>query len=122
MGQLHRHEGARERLSSAVWLDPDKAHRILGGRLAQQVAKVVTYDTEYGFGLLEKVVTPPVSLEPSRGDRNCTLQRTSAEQAEALTLFVASADAPMRIKPSAQESHGSIEVTGGQGPRHWVDT
>jgi len=63
-----------------------------------------------------------MSLESSQDDRNCTLQRTSAEQAEALTLFVASADAPMRIKPSAQESHGSIEVTGGQGPRHWVDT
>ena len=34
-----------------------------------------------------------MNLEPSRGDRNCTLQRTSAEQAEALMLFVASADA-----------------------------
>ena len=54
---------------------------------------MVTYDTEYGFGLLEKVVTPPVSLELSQDDRNCTLQRTSAEQAEALTLFVAIADA-----------------------------
>ena len=93
MGQLHRHEGARERLSSVGWLDPDKTHRTLGGRLAQQVAKVVTYDTEYGFGLLEKVVTPPVSLEPSQDDRNCTLQRTSEEQTEVLTLFVASADA-----------------------------
>lgn len=93
IGQLHRHEGARERLSSVGWLDPDKTHRTLGGRLAQQVAKVVTYDTEYGFGLLEKVVTPPMSLEPSQDDRNCTLQRTSAEQAEALTLFIANADA-----------------------------
>ena len=38
-----------------------------------EVAKVVTYATEYGFALLEKVVTLPMSLEPSRGDRNCTL-------------------------------------------------
>lgn len=93
MGQLHRHEGARERLSSIGWLDPDKTHRTLGGRLAQQVAKVVTYDTEYGFGLLEKVVTLPTSFEPSQDDRLCTPQRTSEEQTEALTLFVASADA-----------------------------
>jgi hypothetical protein len=54
---------------------------------------VVTYDTEYGFGLLEKVVTPPMSFEPSQDDRLYTPQRTSEEQTEALTLFVASADA-----------------------------
>jgi hypothetical protein len=93
MGQLHRHEGARERLSSAGWLEPDKIYRTLGGRLAQQVARVVTYDTEYGFGLLEKVFTSPTSFESSSSNRHCTPQRTSEEQTEALTPFVASADA-----------------------------
>jgi len=74
-------------------LDPDKTHRTLGGRLAQQVAEVITYDTEYGFGLLEKVVTPPMGYKPSQDDQICTPQRTRAEQRGALTLFVVSADA-----------------------------
>ena len=54
---------------------------------------MVTYDTEYGFGLLEKAVTPPMSFEPSQDDRLYTPQRTSKGQTEVLTLFVANADA-----------------------------
>jgi hypothetical protein len=51
--QLYRHEGARDHLSSDDWLRPDKTRRTLGGSFTQQVAKLVTYDTEYGFDQLE---------------------------------------------------------------------
>lgn len=93
MGQLNRHEGARDRLSSVGWFGPDKTHRTLGGRLAQQVAKVVTYDTEYGFGLSERVTAPPTNLEVGSNDRDPTPEKTAREQTEVLTLFAASADA-----------------------------
>jgi hypothetical protein len=93
MGQLYRHEGARDRLPSVGWLNSDKTHRTLGGRLAQQVAKVITYDTEYGFGLSEKVAASPTSLEVSSNDRDPTIQGTSEEQTEVLTLFAADVDA-----------------------------
>jgi hypothetical protein len=74
MGQLYRHEGARDRLSSVGWLDSNKPHRTLGGRLAQQVAKVITYDTKYGFDLSGRAVTSSTSLEVSSTDRDPTLQ------------------------------------------------
>lgn len=93
MGQLYRHEGARDRLSSVGWISPDKTHRTLGGRLAQQVAKVVTYDTEYGFGLSERVTASQTNLEVESNDPDPTPERTTQEQTEVLTLFAASADA-----------------------------
>jgi hypothetical protein len=93
MGQLYRHEGARDRLSSVGWLKSDKTHRTLGGRLAHQVTKVVTYDTEYGFGLLGRVDTSLTSLEASLDGLDPTPQRTSEEQKEVLMLFAVSADA-----------------------------
>jgi len=74
-------------------LDSDRTHRTLGGKLAQQVAKVVTYDTEYGFCLLKKAATSPTSFKPSSNDRHCTPQVTSEEQTDVLTLLVASTDA-----------------------------
>jgi hypothetical protein len=98
MGQLYRHEGARDRLSSVGWLDSEKTHRTLGGRLAQQVAKVVTYDTEYGFHLSQREAASPKSLETSSDDRISVSQRTDQEQTQVLTLFAASADARTQNK------------------------
>jgi hypothetical protein len=54
---------------------------------------VITYDTEYGFGLSERVVASPTSLEVSSNDRDPTIQGTSEEQTEVLTPFAASVDA-----------------------------
>jgi hypothetical protein len=105
-GQLYRQEGARGRLSSVGWLNSDKLHRALRGRLAQQVAKVITYDTEYGFGLSERVATSPTSLEVSSNDRDLTLQRTSEEQTEVLTLFALAQTPILRTETLAQELHG----------------
>lgn len=53
-GELYRHEAATGLMSSVGWTRPDKAHRRFGSRMAQQVSKHVTYDTEHRFDLLEK--------------------------------------------------------------------
>ena len=93
MGQLYRHGGARDCLSSVGWVSPDKPRRTLGGRLAQQVAKVVTYDTGYGFSLSEKIAATPMNLEVSSDYQDPALERISQDWAEVLTMFTASADA-----------------------------
>ena len=49
LGELYRHEGATGQQSSTGWTRPEKTHRLLGSRLAQQVVKHVNYDTEYGY-------------------------------------------------------------------------
>lgn len=75
LGQLYRHEGATSGLSSVGWLGHDKTHSTLGGRLAQQVTKSVTYDSKYGFDPLERTKSPATEVEvrialnpESRGD------------------------------------------------------
>ena len=50
-GELHRHEGATGQPSSIGWTRPEKTHRSFGSRLAQQIVRHVSYDTEYGFQL-----------------------------------------------------------------------
>lgn len=87
VGQLYRHEGARGYLSSDGWLRPDKTHRRLGGRLAQQVAKLVTYDTEYGFSLLERLRRPEPAIEIRIDYPDNAAQRMSEGQPDQLTLF-----------------------------------
>jgi hypothetical protein len=77
--QLYKHGGTRDHLSSLGWLDSDKLHRTLGGRLAQQVAKVITCDTEYCFGLSERVATSPTRPEVRVNDRGPTLKRTKSK-------------------------------------------
>ncbi|KAI7710683.1 hypothetical protein KC353_g9519, partial [Hortaea werneckii] len=93
MGQLYRHEGAVDRLSSVGWLSPDKTHRTLGGRLAQQIAKKLAYDTEYGFGVLEDLGSAETGIDVRvRGPDITTTQRRSEEQPEQLTLFARTVD------------------------------
>jgi hypothetical protein len=48
-GELHRHEGATGQPSSIGWTRLEKTHRSFGSRLAQQIVRHVSYDTEYGF-------------------------------------------------------------------------
>lgn len=50
-GELYRHEGATGQPSSTGWSRPDKTHRSFGSRLAQQLVRHVSYDTEHGFEL-----------------------------------------------------------------------
>jgi hypothetical protein len=57
LGELYRHEGATGQLSSTGWTRLENTHRLLGGRLIQQVVKHVSYDTEYGFDLPCKEVS-----------------------------------------------------------------
>lgn len=62
-GELHRHEGAVGQPSSIGWMRPEKTHRSFGSRLAQQIARHVSYDTEYGFELpckVDSLATSPV--------------------------------------------------------------
>jgi hypothetical protein len=56
-------------------------------RLAQQVTKSVTYDTEYGFSLLERADTPVTDVEVRIDGPDQALQRMSDEQLYQLTLF-----------------------------------
>lgn len=84
-GELYRHEGATGQPSSVGWTRPDKTHRFLGSRLAQQVSRHLTYDTEHGFDLLEKVDTlsKTVAIKCSRaeleGPQMCLAGHSHAE-------------------------------------------
>jgi hypothetical protein len=51
LGELYGYEGAKAHPSSIGWTRPEKTHRLLGSRLAQQVVKHIEYDVEYGFDL-----------------------------------------------------------------------
>jgi hypothetical protein len=41
LGELYGYEGATAHLSSIGWTRPEKTHRLLGSRLAQQIVKHV---------------------------------------------------------------------------------
>jgi hypothetical protein len=110
VGQLYRHEGAKGHLSSIGWLSHDKTHRTLGGRLAQQVTKSVTYDTEYGFGLLERADTPVIHIEIRIDEPDQALQRMSEEQPYQLTLFSNGAEGFNFGAGIAWEGHGSWQT------------
>jgi hypothetical protein len=55
---FYGYAGGTPQPSSTGWTRPEKAHRLFGSRLAQQVVRHVDYDTEYGFDL-------PCRQEPS---------------------------------------------------------
>jgi hypothetical protein len=62
LGELYQHEGATGHLSSTGWMRPEKTYHLLRSRLAQQIARYVSYDPEYGFELPSK----GASLETGR--------------------------------------------------------
>jgi hypothetical protein len=51
LGELYGYEGATAQPSGIGWTRPEKTHRLLGSRLAQQVVKHIEYDAEYSFDL-----------------------------------------------------------------------
>jgi hypothetical protein len=87
-GELHRHEGATGQPSSIGWTRPEKTHRSFGSRLAQQIARHVSYDTEYGFQLphrAESLTASPVIR--TRGYSGMP-RRMQPDHSHQLTLFV----------------------------------
>lgn len=88
LGELYRHEGATGQLSSTGWTRPEKAHRSLGSRLAQQVVKHIVYDTEYGFELPCKVLSPTTSLVIRTQGYSQMPERMSPENPQQFTLFI----------------------------------
>lgn len=61
--------------------------------MAQQIAKKLAYDTEYGFGLLEDLGSPETDIDVRvRGPDITTTQRRSEGQLERLTLFARAID------------------------------
>lgn len=92
LGELYRHEGATGQPSSVGWNRPDKVHRLFGSRLAQQLSRHVTYDTEHGFDLLEKVDIPNMAVAINIGGRP---QKVSEEHRyggpDKITLFACAA-------------------------------
>lgn len=87
-GQLHRHEGATGQPSSIGWTRPEKTHRSFGSRLAQQIARHVSYDTEYGFELPRKTDSPTTNPVIRTQGYSCMPQRMQPENPQQLTLFV----------------------------------
>jgi hypothetical protein len=51
LGELYRHEGATGHPSSTGWIRPEMTNQSFGSRFAQQIARHVNYDPEYGFEL-----------------------------------------------------------------------
>jgi hypothetical protein len=51
LGNLYGYEGATAHPFSIGLIRPEKTHRLLGSRLAQQIVKHVNYDAEHGFDL-----------------------------------------------------------------------
>lgn len=91
-GELYRHEGATGLPSSVGWARADKAHRFFGSRLAQQVPRHVTYDTEHGFDLLEKVDAPNMAVAINTGGRTRKLSEEHRYgDPDKITLFACAA-------------------------------
>ncbi|KAM0714649.1 hypothetical protein Q7P37_009947 [Cladosporium fusiforme] len=91
--ELYRHEGATGHPSSVGWTRPDKAHRLFGSRLAQQVSKHVTYDTEHGFDLLERAGTLSAPARCSGDGPSQTLPVKHRYGPDKITLVASAAKA-----------------------------
>ena len=87
-GELYRHEGATGQPSSIGWMRAERTHRSFGSRLAQQIVKHVSYDTEYGFELPRKVDWPAANPVIRIQGYSQTPQRMQPDNPQQLTLFV----------------------------------
>jgi len=87
-GELHRHEGATGRPSSIGWTKPEKTHRSFGSRLAQQIVRHVSYDTEYGFQLPYKTDAPAATPVIRTQGYSSMPRRMQPDHSHQLTLFV----------------------------------
>jgi hypothetical protein len=88
LGELYCHEGATGQPSSTGWTRPEKAHRSLGSRLAQQVVKHIVYDIEHGFELSCKVSSPTTSLVIRTQGYSHMPEKMSPENFQQLTLSI----------------------------------
>jgi hypothetical protein len=87
-GELYRDEGATGQPSSIGWTRPEKTHRSFGSRLAQQIVRHVSYDTEYGFQLPHRA--DPITASPvirTQGYSSMP-RRMQPDHSHQLTLFV----------------------------------
>ena len=87
-GELHRHEGATGQPSSTGWTRPEKALRSFGSRLAQQIVRHVSYDTEYGFQLPYRTDAPAATPVIRTQGYLSMPRRMSPDDSHQLTLFV----------------------------------
>jgi hypothetical protein len=67
---------------------PEKTHRSFGSRLAQQIMRHVSYDTEYGFEMPRKVGLPMASPVIRTQDYSRMPDRMKPDHPQQLTLFV----------------------------------
>jgi hypothetical protein len=87
-GELHHQEGATGQPSSIGWTRLEKTHRSFGSRLAQQIVRHVSYDTEYGFQLPHRA--DPITASPvirTQGYSSMP-RRMQPDHSHQLTLFV----------------------------------
>lgn len=87
-GELHRHEGATGQPSSIGWTKPEKTHRSFGSRLAQQIVRHVSYDTEYGFQLPYRTDAPVANPVIRTQGYSSMPRRMQPDHSHQLTLFV----------------------------------
>jgi hypothetical protein len=107
LGELYRHDGATGQLSSTGWIRLEKTHRLLGGRLAQQVVKHVSYDIEYGFDLPCKEASPEIAPMTWTHRYPQVPGRILPDNPQQMTLFVRAAkDASFGIGAAWKERNG----------------
>ncbi|KAI7704569.1 hypothetical protein KC353_g13409 [Hortaea werneckii] len=87
-GEVYRHEGATGQPSSTGWSTPEKTHRSFGSRLAQQIVRHVSYDTEFGFNLPCKATSRGMNLVTRTLSYSQLPTRMLPDSPQQLTLFV----------------------------------
>lgn len=104
--ELHRYEGATGQQSSIGWMRPEKMHQSFRSRLAQQIARHFSYDTEYGFELRRKMDSPMASPVVRSQGYSRVPQRMQPEDPQQLTLFVGTAkDTSFGVGVAWRERH-----------------
>jgi hypothetical protein len=107
LGELYRHEGATGQQSSTGWTRPEKTHRLLGSRLAQQVVKHVSYDTEYGYELPYKEAAPEAGPVTRTNGYLQMPGRMLPDHPQQMTLFVQTTkDASFGVGAAWKERNG----------------
>lgn len=87
-GELHQHKGTTGQLSTTGWPRPEKTHRSFGSRFAQQVARHITYDTEYGFDLACKEDLHEATPVNRAQEYSRNPQRMPLDRLEQITQFL----------------------------------
>jgi hypothetical protein len=89
------------------WMRPEKTYRLLGSRLAQQIARHVSYDPEYGFELPCKRASTEAALVSSTPKDSQVPQNISPSHPQQMSLFVKVAkEASFRAAAAWKEQNG----------------